>query len=66
MSACDHEDENGESANCVDECLCHAVAIPVIAINNKSVDLASDQITGQYKTTTSNSLPTPYLPPKFS
>lgn len=66
FSACDHEGENGESANCVDECLCHAVAIPVITINNKSVNLPSDRITGQYTITVSTSLPPPYLPPKFS
>ena len=66
MSACNHEGENDESANCVDECLCHAVAIPVIAINNKSVELPSDQVVGEYKPATSNSLPTPYLPPKVS
>lgn len=66
MSACDHEGENGESSNCVDECLCHAVAIPVIAINNKSVELPSDQVVGEYRPATSNSLPTPYLPPEFS
>lgn len=66
FSACDHEGENGETANCVDECLCHAVAIPVIAIDNRSVDLMSDRISGQYTTAASTSLPPPYLPPKFS
>lgn len=66
MSGCDHESEADESADCVDECLCHAVAIPVIAINNRSADPPSGLITGRYKTNTSNSLSTPYLPPKFS
>ena len=66
MSACDHEGEKGESADCVDECLCHAVAIPVIAVENKSVAVISDPIAGHYTTSESNSLPPPYLPPKFS
>lgn len=66
LSACDHEGENGKTANCVDECLCHAVAIPVIAIDDRFVDLMSDRIAGHYTTATSTSLPPPYLPPKFS
>lgn len=66
LSACDHEGEKDESANCVDECLCHAVAIPVMAFDDRSVDFVSDRITGQYKTAASTSLPPPYLPPKFS
>lgn len=66
MSACDHEGEKNESTNCVDECLCHAVAIPVIAIDDKSVDLIRDRIAGKYSTPSSTSLPPPYLPPKFS
>ena len=66
LAACDHEGENNESANCVDECLCHAVAIPVIAIDNRSSDLTNDRIVGHYKTAVSTSLPPPYLPPELS
>lgn len=57
-------DDHGTS--CGDDCLCHAAAIPCIAIDTEPTALRSEHMTIGYANAFSNSLPPPYLPPKFS
>lgn len=66
ISNCDTDGDHGTSGDCNDECLCHAVAIPAIAGDVGSTSIERTAIPLKNGFPIFNSLPPPYLPPKFS
>ena len=66
VSACNDLGEHHRSTVCNDECLCHASAIPVVAIDMTKASFKSDRLLLPFVEGIVNSLPPPYLPPKFS
>lgn len=66
LSSCDDQGEHGQSVVCNDECLCHAIAIPSVAIRMDPLSVQRERIAVRFHETAFNSLPPPYLPPKVS
>ena len=66
ISNCENDGDHETSGDCNDECLCHAVAIPSIAGDVASSSIERTVISLKYGFPIFNSLPPPYLPPKFS
>ncbi|MCC7306406.1 MAG: hypothetical protein IT173_02475 [Acidobacteria bacterium] len=66
ISNCENDCDHEPVGDCNDECLCHAVAIPGIVgdVQTSSVYGTSIPLKNGYPVF--NSLPPPYLPPKFS
>lgn len=66
VSNCENEGDHQPVGDCNDECLCHAVAIPSIAgdVTSSSIERTSIPLKNGFPIF--NSLPPPYLPPKFS
>lgn len=56
----------GKSTVCNDECICHATAIPSVAVGMKSGATRSDRLASVYRDGVANSQTPPYLPPKVS
>ena len=66
ISNCDNDGEHETPGDCNDECLCHAVAIPSVASDVTSSSIERTTIPLKNGFSIFNSLPPPYLPPKFS
>ena len=66
ITNCETDGDHETSGDCNDECLCHAVAIPSIAGDVTSSSIERTAIPLKYGFPIFNSLPPPYLPPKFS
>ena len=65
ISNCENESDHEAPGTCNDECLCHAVAIPSVASDVTSSSIERTTIPLKNGFSIFNSLPPPYLPPKF-
>ena len=67
FSAAESRTQQNQQTGCKDECFCHATAIPnVFILPKEPAFFPSEQIAFQFSELVYNSLPPPYLPPKFS
>ncbi|HCA57113.1 MAG TPA: hypothetical protein DEP46_03910 [Blastocatellia bacterium] len=66
ISNYENDGDNEPVGDCNDECLCHAVAIPGIVGDVASSSVYWTSIPLKNGFPIFNSLPPPYLPPKFS
>lgn len=66
ISNCENDGDQEPVGDCNDECLCHAVAIPSIVgdVASSPIDRTSIPLKNGFPIF--NSLPPPYIPPKFS
>ena len=58
--------EDSSDPVCNDECLCHAVAVPSHVDNYERASVTRDRAGLFFTHRIFNSLPPPYIPPKFS
>lgn len=66
ISNCENDGDHEPMGDCNDECLCHAVAIPSIVGDVASSLTYRTSIPLKNDFPVFNSLPPPYIPPKFS
>ena len=67
FSAAESRTQENQQTVCNDECFCHATAIPnLIILPKEPAIFHSEQIAFRCGEPVHNSLPPPYLPPKFS
>ena len=66
VTSCETDGDHETTGDCNDECLCHAVAIPSITGDIASAAIDRSPIMPTNNSPIFNSLPPPYIPPKFS
>lgn len=66
MSDCNDATEHHGSKVCDDECLCHISALPVTPFVINTARFSRDRVVPRFVEGIFDSLPPPYLPPKFS